>query len=68
MAGWREVEDRGRGGFYWLRQGQREKMLLQQNGPVLFCLVRQYSRLRCQRKEDTIDLVMEVKPPVILIY
>lgn len=47
-----------------------EKVLGQHNG-LLFCWVRQYRRLSCQPRGDTIDLAMGgggATPPVVLIY
>lgn len=62
------VGGNSREGFYWFGQGQSKKMLPQQNRPVLFCLVRQYSRLSCQLGGDTIDSVTGGELAVVLIY
>lgn len=59
-------------GFSKVRVGERREKVLGQHNGLLFCWVRQYRRLSCQPRGDTIDLGMEryggATPPVVLIY
>lgn len=45
-------------GFSKVRVGERGEKVLDQHNRLLFCWVRQYKRLSCQPRGDTIDLVM----------
>lgn len=46
-------------GFSKVRVGERREKVLGQHNGLLFCWVRQYRRLSCQPRGDTIDLGME---------
>lgn len=58
-------------GFSKVRVGERGEKVLGLHNGLLFCWVRQYKRLSCQPRGDTIDLVMGdggATPPVVLVY